>query len=367
MKPSLQRALPVLLLLGAAVAAAAQERAPGAPDADRAPEERRDGEPQDREKPTISDLTDPMRTLRPATGSTRKATAADDLLRLVPGRGGDVLAGLVESEQDLSPDLRLLLDFLRDPTNDARQRAVAAPPAEMKPFLLFNTAGIPLWGEQEQRDAFGRITSMADALGNRTHFRYDARGLAGVEAEPIGPLNLRWGDSGRLVQENPQRGGLEERPIFDNVPQEFRAARAPFLTASPYSLVTEQRVHPDGGHSFTVYDLMGRPVYTYDARGNLTLNRYGPGGQLMGTYDAQGRLTLYGHDALGRRNFAVDSQGNRILVDHDRQGSGVLGTADGEAVKVGGSYVPARPVDPVEGTAPAGATRPRSQPARTGD
>ena len=366
MKRSLQRCCTVLLLLGAAVAAA-QERTPATPEADRPPGEQQDGVPQDQDKPSISDLTDPMRTLRPATGPTRKATAADDLLRLVPGLGGDVLAGLVESEKDLSPDLRLLLDFLRDPANDARQRAVAVPPAEMKPFLLFSTAGIPAWGEQEQRDQFGRITSMADALGNRTHFRYDAHGLAGIEAEPVGPLNLRWGDSGRLIQENPQRGGLGERPIFDNLPQEFRAARAPFLTASPYSLVTEQRVHPDGGHSFTVYDLMGRPVYTYDTRGHLTLNRYGPGGQLLGTYDAQGRLTLYGHDALGRRNFAVDSQGNRILVDHDRQGSGVLGTADGEAVKFGGSSVPSTPLGEGAGTAPRSATTPRSQPARSGD
>ena len=356
MSAVLQRCFSLVIALGVALAVVApgQESVPpgagaGAPQ-EKPAQGRTEREPAaQQEKPRISDLTDPMRTIWPKTKADGSPRSADELLRMVPGRGGDALAGLVESERDLSPDLRLLLDFSRNPANDARQRAATLPPESMKPFLLFNTVAVPRWGEKEQRDALGRITSMTDALGNRTNVRYDERGFAGVQAEPVGPLNLQWGDAGRLIQQNPERGAFEDRPIFDYTPFEYRARMGARLGASPLSHATEQRIHPDGGRSFVVYDLMGRPIYSYDSQGRLSLNHYAPGGQLMGTYDAQGRLTLYGQDRLGRRNFAVDSEGNRVLVDQDRQGSGVLGTAAGNTIKAGGSYVPARPLEETGG------------------
>jgi len=285
-------------------------------------------------RPLISDLTDPMRFIWPKREADEEGQPTpESVLRLVPGLGGDALAGLVESEVDLSPDVRMMLQYSRSPVNAARFRAAVAPHRWRDPSVLFSTSGVPAWAEREQRDEFGRITSMTDALGNRTRFSYDDKGFVGAEADPAGPVNPRWGNAGLLIQRNPQRGNFDERPIFDYDAWGFRAGRGGRLDVSPFANQTDSNLNPKtGSRSFTTYDLMGRPLYRYDGKGRLSFNRYGPGGQLLGTYDSSGQLTLFGHDSLGRRNFTVDSLGNRMLVDQDR-GNAVMRSSDGNVIR----------------------------------
>jgi YD repeat-containing protein len=306
-----------------------------------------DGTPQDRKdqaaakkdpRPLISDMTDPMRVIWPKRATQPGETGQDQptptsVLRLVPGLGGDALNDLVESEVDLSPDVRMMLRYSRNPANAARFRAAVAPHRWRDPSVLFSTRGVRKWSEREQRDELGRITSMTDSLGNRTDIKYDDRGFAGAESDPAGPLNPRWGNAGRLIQRNPQRNSYQERPIFDYTPWEQRARKGARLEVSPFANRTESNLNPrTGARSFTSYDLTGRPIYRYDGKGRLSFNRYGPGGQLLGTYDSTGRLTLFGHDRLGRRNFSADSVGNRMLVDQER-GNAVMRTGDGRVIR----------------------------------
>ena len=301
-----------------------------------------------------------MRALWPKSRTPDEEKDGDkplsSLLEMVQGMGGDALAGLNESEEEnISTDLRMLLDFARSPANDARRRAATAPERDEHSFLLMSTSGFPNWSEKEERDAYGRITGLSDALGNRTRITYDQNGFVRADADPVGPLNTRLGDRGGLIQRNPQRGLFGERAVFDDASFPYRTRLGARLDTSPLSNVTQSQVNTTGGRSFTTYDLMGRPMYTYDSKGRLSFTRYSPWGQAVGTYNDKGQFTLYGHDTQGRRNFAVDARGNRILMDHDRDGHTVIRTADGKTTAIGS----ARGLPPW--LAPAsGATTPKS-------
>jgi len=292
-------------------------------------------------KSLISDLTDPMRAKRPGTGVKGDESSSESILRMTPGLGGDPLAGLGASGTKISPDLRMLLDISRSRSNQARYRAQHSPPHPGTYFQDISTLGLGRWAERPQRDGLGRITSMTDASGNRSNFRYGTGGFEGMSLEPRGPLNPRWGQTGLLLKENPERGFFAKRPVFNSQQDESGIEGRRWV--SPLSNATQSAHSPEGGRFFTRYDVLGRPVYSFDASGKLSFNRYGPHGNLVGTYNAQGKLTLFGHDVRGRRNYAVDSTGSRILLDQNRGGSAVIRTPDGKVIKTGGDFGALKP------------------------
>jgi YD repeat-containing protein len=246
-----------------------------------------------------------------------------------------------EISPEISPDLLMLLEMSRSPTSQARYRAQNAPPHPGTFFQDVSTLGIGRWAERPQRDGLGRITAMTDASGNRSTFRYGARGFEGMHLEPRGPLDPRWGQTGLLLRKNPARGFFSKRPIFNDPQDESRIEGGRWV--SPLSNATQSVHSPMGGRFFTRYDVLGRPMYSFDASGKLSFNRYGPHGNLIGTYNARGKLTLFGHDTRGRRNFAVDSSGSRILLDQDRKGGAVIRTPDGKVIKTGGDFGDLKP------------------------
>jgi hypothetical protein len=300
-------------------------------------------------KPRISDLTHPMRAKRvgkPAKAD-EPAAATESLLRMVPGLGGDALAGLSRSETELSPDVRMLIQFSRMPGSQARRRAAVALAQRQSRFFNTNTRGAPTWSERAQRDGAGRITSMRDAAGNRTRFRYDEQGMVRMDAEPVGPTNPKLGARAGSMR-NPQRGGLGTRPIFDYKSFAYRGTSGARLHNTPLSHFTVSRFDDrTGGRSYTTHDVQGRPTIRVDSKGKISLNRYDSMGRMIGTYDGSGRLTITNHDELGRPNFGVDPFGNRAMLDGNRSGGMVLGTAQGSIFKAGGAFGQMNPGAPM--------------------
>jgi len=300
--------------------------------------------------PLISDLTDPMKAFRDQGEAPGKKGSTEAVLQMTPGLGGDPLAGLSLPESELSPDLQTLLQFARNPTSQARYRAATSPPHPGSYFPDLSTLGTPMWAERPQRDGLGRITSLTDASGTHTTFSYGPKGFTGMKVDRRGPLNADRGSAGRLLRGNPQRGFFGQYPIFNNL--QWGQVTGGDLQVNPLSNSTLGLHNSDGTRSFTTHDLLGRPIYRFDARGKISFNRYGPHGNLIGSIGSDGRLTLYNHDSLGRRNFAVDSSGNRILMDQDRFGSTILQTPDGNVMRTGGLYGPQKPMGEIGTGAP---------------
>ena len=285
----------------------------------------------------VLDLVDPSRSrkrTKPKEIETDQESA-NAVLRMTPGLGGNPLGGLSEEVTDqLSADLKALLQITnRTGQRDALDR-VSRPPHDGSGFPKISTLGVPSWTEQPTRDAMGRITNLTDANGNRLAFQYGKTGnFRGMKAEAVGHFNVDRGPGGTarpsvaLGRFGRYPAGFGNPTAIDRRFTHNGAVRK--LPSSPFAETTVGTLERNGGRTFATFNLLGREAYRYDSRGRLLLNQYSPAGNLMGTYDENGRLTLYGGST------AFTPGGGRVMATP--QGS-VLRTKDGALVNTSAPY-----------------------------
>ncbi len=143
-----------------------------------------------------------------------------------------------------------------------------------------------------------QITSLIDARGNATSFRYDSAGRLIKEVSPSGSSrSYDYDAAGNLIKMKDANGNLT-RYAYD-----------------PLNRLQEV-IYPDGS----------RKIFSYDSRGNLlsAANQnigYGFGydinSRLIDILDSNGRSTSYQYDVLGNRTKMVLPDGSSLFYAYD--------------------------------------------------
>ncbi|HEY9621936.1 MAG TPA: putative Ig domain-containing protein [Crinalium sp.] len=217
-------------------------------------------------------------------------------------------------------------------------------------------------------DANGKQTAIIDALGRRTEYRYDERGLlvetilpdatpgtssdnprtqtvydaAGRERFTIDELNrvteYQYDGVGRLVatlypdqtpnnpDDNPRSrteyytDGLIKAEIDERGNRtEMRYDQVGRLIQTIYADTTPDTLS-DNPTTTVKYDAVGRRVQETDALNHTTLFRYDDLGRLVQTQFANQTTMSQEYDVLGRRNAVVDQNGKRTEYRYDALG-----------------------------------------------
>jgi YD repeat-containing protein len=203
---------------------------------------------------------------------------------------------------------------------------------------------------QHAYDALDRLVMTTDGLMGETTYAYDARGNLTSVSDPRGVVTTyrrnRFGevvelnspDTGRTVYELDAAGNRVKRTDSQGVVIEFGYDAGNRLTAksfptSPSENVTYEYDEPTPGRYgigrlTRTADPSGWTELSYDARGNVTLERRNLGGV---TYD-----TAYGYDLANRLTEVVYPSGRMVAYQRDALGrvSAVTTKADELAPEV---------------------------------
>ena len=154
----------------------------------------------------------------------------------------------------------------------------------------------------------GRLSSIADALGNTTTFGYDGAGNVGALTDAEGnasqfSYNIR-GDRTHEVAPN----GRVTDSVFDTNGRVLRST-----------------TYRDGQAQTTVYayDDAGRLISTTGPDGEVSHTEYDGNGQVTAEVDALGRRTEYEYDERGQRSLTRYPDGSTESVEYDANGNEV--------------------------------------------
>ena len=163
-------------------------------------------------------------------------------------------------------------------------------------------------------DLNGNVRWVEDALGNRTHYVYDAVGRQMYAMDALGTWTDQDGDS-----------------VLDSA----EVSAATHVTRTDYDLVGNIQAVTDalGNMASYAYDARNRITTetlptVFDPAGNATTSTthygYDPAGRLLYVEDALGNRTYSFYDALGRQTCVTDALGSPTDSDSD----GIVDTPD---------------------------------------
>jgi RHS repeat-associated protein len=167
-------------------------------------------------------------------------------------------------------------------------------------------------------DAAGNRAADVDALGRRTEYRYDARGLMTETILPDAtPENLydnprtstEYDAAGRAIAQIDELGRRTEMR-YDKV---GRVIATIFPDATPGDLT-------DNPRSQTEFDAAGRAVAEIDERGNRMEYEYDLAGRRIAVRDALQNITRFAYDAAGRQTAVTDALGHTTQSVFDGAG-----------------------------------------------
>lgn len=151
-------------------------------------------------------------------------------------------------------------------------------------------------------DLAARTTTMIDALGNRSTYRWDTRGRL---AETVNPLDARtqteqdrWGNLVRGTDPLGRVTVIERDELGDPV----------------------ATVRPDGSRISVAYNDLRLPVRVQGADGGIWLHEYDERGNAVSATDPAGARTVYEYDEHGGLRAYTDALGVTTRVQCDRAG-----------------------------------------------
>jgi RHS repeat-associated protein len=174
-----------------------------------------------------------------------------------------------------------------------------------------------------QRDDFGRITNIVDAIGHAMSYRYDTNGN-------LVTFVNRAGETNRFAYTNPQfphyltsitdaRGVTPVQNVFDasgrlisNVDAFGDHIRYGHDIAENQEYVTNQL----GFVTINDYDDAGNVIHMVDANGAESFSSYDINGNLLQTIDPLGRTNKYTYDDEDNRLTATDPLGNTTRLTY---------------------------------------------------
>ncbi len=169
--------------------------------------------------------------------------------------------------------------------------------------------------QTRQYDAFGRVISVTNALGQTSATAYDRLGRTVQVTDPLGATKSTTYDAfARVLTSTDALGAVTSYQYND-------ATRSVTVTSPEgVSLTT---THTRNGQSATISNGSDTYTYAYDANGNLLSRSDTLGTLASNTYDAAGRLTL-SVDANGVQTVFVYDAANRVLTKTVDPGTGHL-------------------------------------------
>ena len=155
---------------------------------------------------------------------------------------------------------------------------------------------------------FNLVTSITDALGNKTESSYDLKGNLILSKDPAGNTSQFTYDSSgnRLTSKDP----------LGNVTASTYDSRGLPLS------VTDAL----GNQASYQYDLRGNVTKVTDPQGGVTQFEYDALNRLLSQTDALGRKTTYSYDSMGRRVSQIDALGNVTTFGYDLKGQPISQT-----------------------------------------
>ncbi|MHB0960422.1 MAG: putative Ig domain-containing protein [Pirellulaceae bacterium] len=181
-------------------------------------------------------------------------------------------------------------------------------------------------------DAAGREMAAIDEEGRRTEMQYDALGrlVATVypDATPSDPLDnprtvTEYDAAGRVKAQIDERGNRTEYE-YDAAGRQVVVRNALLHeTVTVYDTAGRQVAATDALNHTTrfSYDAGGRKVETIYHDGTKTTNGYDSSGRLVSRTDQLNRTTRYEYDAAGRLTAVLDALGQRTVYGYDEAGN----------------------------------------------
>ncbi|MHB1059638.1 MAG: putative Ig domain-containing protein, partial [Rhodanobacter sp.] len=200
---------------------------------------------------------------------------------------------------------------------------------------------------QNVYDLVGRLASVADALGTRSSYTYDATGLELTQTDRDGAVwTYQYDDAGRQTRQispvvtsatytsgntlSTTNASIVTALGYDangNVTSRTDAYGTAAARTISYAYDTRNHqiktTYPDAGYvnpanntytatssigattAIVTYDALGHAVVSKDVRGNYEYKAYDLDGQLAYEVDANGFVTAYSHDAYGNQTVAT--------------------------------------------------------------
>ncbi|WP_371401969.1 polymorphic toxin-type HINT domain-containing protein [Kribbella sp. NBC_00662] len=237
----------------------------------------------------------------------------------------------------------------RDPTSHVPTKSTDTDGRTMVSIynadLQSTSTTVTLGTEQQQETATyngpeGAMDSATDALGNTTHYTFDAAGNVATVTDAEGrKLDYEWDKDGLLTKQTVEGAGSTTYEYQDGATSAVTDALGR-KTTYDYDDVGRliQTVSPDGGMSSVQYDAadqvlsskdpMGATtVSTYDKNGNQETLKDARGGTSTWTYDIAdrvsqltdqvGKSTYYTYNPLGRPETVTDRRGSTTEYRYD--------------------------------------------------
>lgn len=178
-------------------------------------------------------------------------------------------------------------------------------------------------------DAFGRVATQTDAMGNTTVNTYDKLGRVVAVTDPQGDVQAATYDAfGRVLTRTDALGHVT-RYHYDDQAHSLVVTMPEGITYSTATNAEGQTtsvVDGDGNTTQYRYDADGNLLTTTDASGVVT-NAYDAADLLVQTTDGNGTVTAYTYDPLGRvLTRTVDPTGLDLVTTYKYDAKGELVT-----------------------------------------
>ena len=186
---------------------------------------------------------------------------------------------------------------------------------------------VSLGSEQEQETATyngpeGAMDSTTDALGNTTHFTFDAAGNVATTTDAEGrKTSFEWNKDGQIVKQTPEGSGSTTYEYQDDATSAVTDALGRRTTYTIDELGrTRETAGPDGAVSTIEYDAANQVLSTKDPMGALTTYTYDNNGNQETLKDARGGTTHWTFDVMDRATGMTDPVGKSITYTYTALG-----------------------------------------------
>jgi RHS repeat-associated protein len=190
--------------------------------------------------------------------------------------------------------------------------------------LTINASGITSSAGQSVafiRDAQGRITQIADALGNVLTYSYSGTGDLSTFVDRVGNTTTYSYDTTHLLTNIVAPNGEQAvKNVYDAQGRLVSTTDASGKTVNyTHALASNQEAVQDrlGNTTTYTYDQDGNITQTVDALGNVTSATYDSNDDQLTSTNALGKTTTYVYDPLGNRTSETDPLGNKTSYTYN--------------------------------------------------